>query len=360
MSTSTNVNKPEYWKIPIHIMFSLITVVMVIPLIMLISNSFSEEAKLVAVGHGGGFSILPQGFSLDAYRLVFRNPESILKAYGVTTLSSVVGTVMVMSSAGMCAYPLSRGNFKYKGFVQKYLLITMLFSAGTIPTYIVYTRYYHLGDSIWIYILPNIAGGAWTIFMFRTYIRSLSEALYESAEIDGASELYIFFRIVVPLAVPMIAAQSFLSLVGRWSDWGTSLLYIRNPDLYTLQYLLQRVLSQEEFMKGLAQNPVPGIDMRASTAPTETLRYAMVVICAGPMLVIFPFFQKYFSKGLTIGSVKGGCEEILLRRFPHEEDSGCPDAGAGSAGYLHSCLLRRRAGARHAECVGGRLQAEGF
>jgi len=295
----------ELWKLPIHLMFLLISVTMIVPLIMIVSISISEESQILGIGSGTGFSILPKGFSLDGYRLAFRNPDAVVKAYGVTAYSAFLGTLISMTSAGMIAYPLARSNFRYKPIMQRYLLITMLFGAGTIPTYIVYTQYYHLGDSLLVYILPCICGGAGTTFMLRAYIKGLSESLYESAELDGASELHIFFSIVVPLSIPMFAALAFMSLVGRWSDWGTSLVYIRNPDLYTLQYLLQRILSQEQFMKQMAQNPVEGVDMSSYTAPTETLRYAMVIIAAGPMLVAFPFFQKYFSKGLTIGSVKG-------------------------------------------------------
>ena len=303
---TTSFRRPrDLWKLPIHLMFLIITVLMIVPLIMIFSISISEEAQILGVGNGTGFSILPKGFSLDAYRLAFKNPESVIKAYGVTAYSAFLGTFISMASAGMIAYPLSRSNFRYKPIVQRYLLITMLFGAGTIPTYIVYTQYYHLGDSLLVYVLPCICGGASTTFMLRAYMKGLSESLYESAELDGASELRIFFSIVLPLSVPMFAALGFMSLVGRWSDWGTSLIYIRNPDKYTLQYLLQRILNQEEFMKQMAQNPVEGIDMNAYTAPTETLRYAMVIIAAGPMLVAFPFFQKYFSNGLTIGSVKG-------------------------------------------------------
>ncbi len=295
----------ELWKLPIHLMFLLISITMIVPLIMIVSISISEESQILGIGSGTGFSILPKGFSLDGYRLAFRNPDAVVKAYGVTAYSAFLGTLISMTSAGMIAYPLARSNFRYKPIIQRYLLITMLFGAGTIPTYIVYTQYYHLGDSLLVYILPCICGGAGTTFMLRAYIKGLSESLYESAELDGASELHIFFSIVVPLSIPMFAALAFMSLVGRWSDWGTSLVYIRNPDLYTLQYLLQRILSQEQFMKQMAQNPVEGVDMSSYTAPTETLRYAMVIIAAGPMLVAFPFFQKYFSKGLTIGSVKG-------------------------------------------------------
>ena len=295
----------ELWKIPIHLMFLLITIMMIIPLIMIFSISISEERQLLGIGNGSGFSILPKGFSMDGYRLAFKNPEAILKAYGVTAYSSFLGTFISMTSAGMIAYPLSRGNFKYKPIIQRLLLITMLFSAGTIPTYIVYTQYYHLGDSLLVYILPCICGGASTTFMLRTYMKELSESLYESAELDGASKIRIFFSIVIPLSAPMFAALGFMTLVGRWSDWGTSLVYIRNPDKYTLQYLLQRILSQEDFMKRLAQTPVEGIDMNSYAAPIEPLRYAMVILAAGPMLTVFPFFQKFFSRGLTIGSVKG-------------------------------------------------------
>lgn len=305
MKTISSWRARELWKLPIHLMFLIITMLMILPLVMIFSISISEEAQILGIGNGTGFSILPKGFSLDGYRLAFKNPESVLKAYGVTAYSSFVGTFISMTSAGMIAYPLARSNFKYKPIVQRYLLITMLFGAGTIPTYIVYTQYYHLGDSLLVYILPCICGGASTTFMLRAYMKGLSESLYESAELDGASELYIFFSIVLPLSVPMFAALGFMSLVGRWSDWGTSLVYIRDPNKYTLQYLLQRILSQEEFMKQMAQNPVEGVDMTSYTAPTETLRYAMVIIAAGPMLIAFPFFQKYFSKGLTIGSVKG-------------------------------------------------------
>ncbi len=304
MAVSYKTRK-ELWKLPIHLMFILISISMIVPLIMIVSISISEESQILGIGSGTGFSIFPKGFSLDGYRLAFRNPDAVIKAYGVTAYSAFLGTLISMTSAGMIAYPLARSNFRYKPIMQRYLLITMLFGAGTIPTYIVYTQYYHLGDSLLVYIMPCICGGAGTTFMLRAYIKGLSESLYESAELDGASELRIFFSIVVPLSIPMFAALAFMSLVGRWGDWGTSLVYIRNPDLYTLQYLLQRILSQEQFMKQMAQNPIEGVDMSSYTAPTETLRYAMVIIAAGPMLVAFPFFQKYFSKGLTIGSVKG-------------------------------------------------------
>lgn len=177
----------EFWKIPIHLMFIFISITMIVPLIMIFSISISEEPQILGIGNGSGFSILPKGFSLDGYRLAFKNPDAVIKAYGVTAYSSFLGTIISMASAGMIAYPLSQSNFRYKPIIQRYLLVTMLFGAGTIPTYIVYTQYYHLGDSLLVYMLPCICGGAGTTFMLRAYMKGLSESLYESAELDGAS-----------------------------------------------------------------------------------------------------------------------------------------------------------------------------
>ena len=296
----------ELYKLPIHIFFMLVVLTYVLPLIMIVSISFSDE-KIITAGirSGGGYGLLPRGFTLDAYRLAFRNPESIVDAYKITIFESVVGTFLTCLVQGMIAYPLSRSNFAYKKPVTVYLFITMLFGGGTIPTYIILTQWYHLMDSPLVYILPGLAGGAWDIFMFRTYFKGVGESLYESARLDGASEMTIFLRIAVPLAKPIFAAIGFLCLVGRWNDWYTSLIYIRNPKLYTLQYLLQRVLNEVNFVKALAKQRPMDFDISQFTMPSETLRYALCVIAAGPMLFVFPFFQKYFAKGLTIGSVKG-------------------------------------------------------
>lgn len=298
--------RKNLYKLPIHILFMIVTLTYIIPLIMIVSISFSDEAIIMGgIRQGGGYGLLPRGFTLDAYRLAFRNPQSIINGYLVTVFQSVVGTFLMLLVWGMIAYPLSRSNFAYKKPITTFLFITMLFSGGTIPTYIIYTQWYHLADNILVYILPGLSGGAWSIFMFRTYFKGNGESLYESAVLDGASEFTIFIRIAVPLAKPIFAALGFSTLVGKWNDWVTSLLYIRNPELYTLQYLLQRVLNEVNFVKSLAEKMPVGIDVSQFKMPSETLRYALCVIAAGPMLFVFPFFQKYFAKGLTVGSVKG-------------------------------------------------------
>jgi len=209
--------------------------------------------------------------------------------------------------AGMAAYPLSRSNFRFKKPVTAIIFLTMLYGAGMIPNYIVLSKYYGLSNSFWIYILPGITGGAWNTLVFKTFFKSLPESLFESAHLDGAKELTVFFKIVVPLSTPVFATLSFMTLVTRWNDYSTSMIYIRNENLYTLQFLLQRLMNEASFLKGLANNPelAGAMNFENMKLPSESLKYAMCVIAAGPMLVVFPFFQKYFSQGLTVGSVKG-------------------------------------------------------
>lgn len=298
--------RKNIYKLPIHIFFLIATACYILPLIMLFSISVSsEEAVMAGIRTGGGYSLLPKDFTWEAYRMAFRNPDQIKSAYIVTIFTSVTGTFLNLLVFGMVAYPLSRSNFAYKKVITWFLFITTLFGGGTIPTYIIFTQWYHLGDNILVYLLPGLSGGAMTIFMIRTYFKGFGESLYESAWLDGASEWVIFSRIATPLAKPIYAAVGFGILVGKWNDWGTSLVYIRNPELYTLQYLLQRVLNEVNFLKSIAEEMPTGIDLSQFTMPAETLRYALCIIAAGPMLMVFPFFQKYFAKGLTIGSVKG-------------------------------------------------------
>jgi len=229
----------------------------------------------------------------------------MVRAYIVTFAQAGIGTLLACVVAGMAAYPLSRSNFRFRKPVTIIIFFTMLFSAGMIPNYIVYAKYYGISNSFWVYILPGIAGGAWNTMVFRTFFKGLPESLFESAHLDGAKELTIFFKIVVPLSTPVFASLGFMTLVGKWNDYTTSMIYIRDENLYTLQYLLQRLMDEAEFLKNLSQTAMGNVTMGVSDMPSESLKFALCVVAAGPMLVVFPFFQKYFSQGLTIGAVKG-------------------------------------------------------
>lgn len=295
--------KIDGFTIGLHLFFIIFCACFIIPLLLVISASFTSEDALAL----SGFDLLPREFSLEAYRSAFSNGERMFRAYVVTIAQSGIGTLIACVVSGMMAYPLSRSNFRFKGVLTGFIFFTMLFSAGMIPNYIVYTKYYGLGDSFLVYILPGMTGGAWYTLIFRTFFKGLPESLFESAHLDGAKELGIFLKIVVPLSKPAFASIAFMTLVAKWNNYTTSMIYIRNEDLYTLQYLLQRLMQEAEFLKGLASNSelLGNLDISNMSLPSESLKYAMCIIAAGPMLVIFPFFQKYFSQGLTVGAVKG-------------------------------------------------------
>lgn len=291
------------FDVVLHIAFVIMSLCFIIPMMVVISASFTGEDALTS----GTFSIFPRDFTLEAYKSAFSNGTRVLRAYGITAGQAFAGTFLSMLVAGLAAYPLSRSNFRFKTPITWIIFFTMLYGASMIPAYIVLSRYYKLNDTFWIYILPGMTGGAWNTMIYRTFFKGLPESLFESAHLDGASELRTFFQIVLPLSTPVFASLSFMTLVGKWNDYTTSMIYIRNENLYTLQFLLQRMMQEAEFLKQLAKEPLFGGGMIDTDAlmPSETLKYAMCVIAAGPMLVIFPFFQKYFAQGLTVGSVKG-------------------------------------------------------
>lgn len=286
-------------QILLHIVFVLLSLCYILPLMIVISASFSSEKSLYT---GGGFSLFPKEFSLDAYKLVFDDPTQIIQSYITTATFSVVGTIMSVIVMAFLAYPLVRNNFKGKRFVNMFLLITMLFSGGMVPSYILNTTYLHLDDTIWIYILPGLVS-AYNVFVLKAGYKGIPEELIEAAKVDGANEFYVCFRIMIPLAKATLATVAFLSLIGRWNDWVTTSIYIRSPKLYSLQYLLQKILQEVQYMKSLVDE---GVLMNTDgMLPSESLRYALMLVAAGPMLIVFPFFQKYFVKGMTIGAVKG-------------------------------------------------------
>lgn len=288
-------------RVLINLFFCLSSLLFILPFVLIIAASFTKESSLVSEG----YKLIPSEISLEAYRYVFRSPQQLLDSYKITIIYSVLATFLGVIVMSMLAYPLSRPNYKYKKIVTFFIFFTMLFSGGLVPTYIWMTRYLHMGDTIWVYILPFLVN-AFHVIVIRTFFQGLPSALMESAKIDGASELQTFFKIVLPLSKPVIATISLLTLLARWNDWNTALIYIKSTKLYSLQYLLQKILREAEFVKNMAESsPVAGIDFNASNLPSITIRFAMCMVAAGPMLVVFPFFQKYFAKGLTVGAVKG-------------------------------------------------------
>ncbi len=277
--------------------FTVLCALFVIPFVLLVSVSFSNEKDIAQFG----YSIIPKHFDLSAYKFIFENPGQILQAYKVTIIFTVIYTFLSTLLQAMCAFPLSQNNVKGRNKINFYLYFTMLFHGGIVPTYILITQYLHMIDTIWVYIIPGLIG-PYNVFLMRTFFKGLPGEIIEAMTIDGASVYHIFFKMVVPLSKPVIATVAFNAFLAMWNNWATPMYYINNPELYSLQYMLQRIM---ENLKVLQEMSAAGVGRGMVKVPTETVRMAMAVVVAGPALIIFPLFQKYFVKGLTIGSVKG-------------------------------------------------------
>lgn len=290
--------KMTFGRVMLNLILVATSLTYILPILLMLSISFSSESSIMDYG----YQLIPKEWSLGAYKLAFKDPNQIINSYKVTIGYSLLGTFLSIFVQSLMAYPLARNNFPHKKFVTVYLMITMFFSGGLVPSYILNTQYLKLGNSFWIYIFPSLMS-AWNVILFKTFFKALPDGLIEAAKLDGASEYRVFFTIVIPLSTPIIACNAFTTLLAKWNDWNTSLLYIRNSNLYSLQYLLQRIINEADYIKKMQ-----GTGMEAfvgSETPSETLRYAIAIIAAGPMMIVFPFFQKYFAEGLVVGSVKG-------------------------------------------------------
>ncbi len=290
--------KPAIGQIVLHVFFIVLCFCYIYPLALMVAISF-EGAEY------SSFSLAVKEFTTGAYRQVFAAPEKILKAYGVTTFYSVVATFGSLLVMAPFAYALSKRDFKYRNIITFLLFFTTLFSGGLVPSYLVNSKLLKLNNKIWVYIIPVLMN-AWNVIVIRTFFQGLPDSLAEAARIDGASELRVCFQIMIPLATPALASVGFLAFIGHWNNWYTTSIYIRNPDLYSLQYLLKLILdSQQQLKEMMQQGFLSDAYVGEQLRNLEALRFAMAVIAAGPVMVIFPFFQKYFAKGMTLGSVKG-------------------------------------------------------
>lgn len=284
-------------KIIINLIFILIALCCVVPLLYILAASFTDEVTLAKEG----YSLWPSEFSVEAYKYVFRNPAQILTSYFVTIFVTVVGTVVSILCTSTLAYAMARRDYKLSRVLSFMVFFTLLFNGGMVASYIVNTQYYHLKDTIFAMILPYIIM-PWHVFLMRGFFQDTPMALIEAAKIDGASEAYTFFRIVVPISKPAFATIGLFTAFTYWNDWWLSMLYVNENSLTSLQYYLYRIMNNIEFLRS---SMVAGISVDLSQIPGETARMALCVVAVGPMLVIFPFFQKYFVKGITVGSVKG-------------------------------------------------------
>lgn len=283
----------------INIVGILYSAICLVPFLLVLSASFTNEHALNA----NGFKLIPSEFDLTAYEFIFKSPQKILRSYGVTifvTVATVVGGVLIMSMIG---YTLARSNCKFARPLSFYVFFTLLFSGGMVPTYILMTQVLGWKDTYAVMIVPSLVY-AFHVIMIRTFFSKLPPALFESAKIDGANEFVIFFRIALPLSIPVLATVAFFTAMSKWNDWQTGLLYLTKENMEPLQYMLYRIEQNiQSLLTALSQGGGITVDLR--DIPGQNLLMAMAVVAAGPMLVVFPFFQKYFISGLTVGAVKG-------------------------------------------------------
>lgn len=290
-------NKFSLFKTAGHLIFFVFCLFCILPMILVISISFSSENDIVNYG----YQLIPKNIDFSAYSFIFSDFSTILRAYLVTITVTVAGTILGLLMVTSLAYGISRKDFKYRNIISFYVFFTMLFGGGLVPWYILITKYLHLGDSLLVLILPY-AVNVWFVMLMKGFLQNISSAIIESAKIDGASELRILFTIVMPISKPALATVGLFYALNYWNDWWLSLLFIENRKLYPLQFLLYKVLTNIETLTSMKSSY--GIDVRANL-PTHAVRMATAILAAGPMLFVFPFFQRYFVKGLTVGAVKG-------------------------------------------------------
>ncbi len=272
-----------------------------LPVLLVFIAAFTDEKYITQ----NGFSFFPKQLSLVGFNTVLRYGTQLARSYGVTIFITVAGTFLGLLVMSMFAYSISRHDFRLSKFLSVYLLIPMLFNGGQLSGYIVFTSYYGLKDSLWLLILP-LCVSTMNVIILRTYIaNSIPNELMEAAMIDGAGEYRTFFQIVLPLLKPSLAAVGFMMATGYWNDWQNALLYITSDNKKPLQLLLINIQKSIEFL--LNNNNVPAAARAAmgGTIPQYSATMATVVVVIAPIMVIYPFFQKYFIKGLTVGSVKG-------------------------------------------------------
>jgi putative aldouronate transport system permease protein len=262
--------------------------------------SITDETTIIR----DGYSFFPNKISFSAYRYLFLDSMTIVRAYGVTIFVTVVGTLIGLFITALLAYPISRRDFPYRKGLSFFIFFTILFNGGLVPWYLVFTQLLNVKDNIWSLILPGLLLNGFFVLIMRTFFEtSVPSEVIESAYMDGAGEFRIFFQIVIRLSTPVLATIGLFYTLNYWNDWFNSLVFLTNSKIYSLQYLLNKILLDIQFLSRNTQNN--NASQIIAALPTQTVRMAMAIIGVGPIVLAYPFVQKYFVKGLTVGAVKG-------------------------------------------------------
>lgn len=277
-----------------------LVVITLLPIVLVVISSFTAEDALIQ----NGYSFWPQEWSLDAYYYMVKQGAVILRSYGVSIFVTVVGTLCSVLITTMLAYPMSRKSFKYRNVLSFFVFFTMLFNGGIVPAYIMWTQIFHIKNTIFALLIPNYLVNAFNVILVKNYYsNNVPDALLEAAQIDGASEMTIFRRIMLPLAVPAIATISLFTGLCYWNDWTNGLYYISNEKLYSIQMLLMNIMNNIQALR--ANSTASLLGTGAVDLPGTAIRMAMAVIGILPILLVYPFVQKHLVRGVVVGAVKG-------------------------------------------------------
>ena len=304
MKNSENISMNSIgkgWNILFTILLGIVAVLFVAPVLLMAIISFSSTDSINTVG----YSFFPIEWSLEGYRYAFEMGDQLWNSYLITIVYAVSGTVLGVFLMSMYAYVLNQQQFWLRRFLTWFLFFTMLFSGGLIPSYIFNVRYYHIGDTFWVLLLPSLVSAYWVIIL-RTFMKtSIPDSLFESARIDGAGHFTIFFKIALPLSKAGLGTIGLFSFVAKWNDWFNGMMYIENPKLVPLQTLLTKLQKNVDYLKANSQigSTPDGLQM-LKNIPGTNLRMACTMLAVIPVLFAYPFFQRYFVSGLTMGSIK--------------------------------------------------------
>ena len=280
-----------------HAVLILLTLAAIVPFVLLIIASFPDNNVAITEG----FSFFPSKWSTDAYQYIVNEKDTMLRAYGITIVVTLIGTTLGLLISVMLAYSLANSDLPGRNFMTFFVTLTMLFNGGLVPTYLIYTNVFHIKDTLAALIVPNLLMNGFNVILIRNYFATgVPTVLYEAARIDGASEFYIFYRIALPLSKPILATVGLLMGIAYWNDWQNGLYYLNDTSLYSIQNILNRINENISF---LASNSTSGV--KISDLPTSTIRMAIAVIGILPIVCIYPFFQEYFVRGIAVGAVKG-------------------------------------------------------
>lgn len=280
----------------IYLVISIFTLMCLIPMVLTLIVSFTDESSIMR----NGYSFIPQKLSLYAYNLMFQGGSNVIRGYGISIFITIAGTFLALGITGLAAYTLSNKNVKYRNTLSLYFFVTMIFSSGVVPWYMICLAV-HTKDNILALIIPSLLFNPFNLFLVRNFMDGLPNSLRESATIDGANDAYIAFKVYFPLSVPALATVGLFYGLAYWNDWWNAIMLIDNDKLYPIQYFLLQLRSNIQMLRDLQFLSSTG----ASTPPAESLKMATAIITIGPIVMLYPFLQKYFVKGLIVGSVKG-------------------------------------------------------